>query len=70
MGLNAVSVVVVIAGTMVCHEGTQKDLFLRAAMLHKRWGMAPRSLVTGPGFKPPRAAVVKNHGGERRWKRH
>lgn len=33
-------------------------------------GMAPRSLVAGPGFKPPRAAVVKSHGGERRGKRH
>ena len=32
--------------------------------------MAPRSRVTGFGFKPPRVAVVKSRGGERRWKRH
>ena len=28
--------------------------------------MAPRSLRSGAGFKPPRAAVVKSDGGERR----
>lgn len=33
-------------------------------------GEVPRNLVTGPGFKPPRAAVIKSHGRERRWKRH
>jgi hypothetical protein len=30
--------------------------------------MAPRSLRSGAGFKPPRAAVVKSDGGERRGK--
>ncbi len=28
-------------------------------------GMAPRSRLTGAGFKAPQAAVVKSHGGER-----
>ena len=32
--------------------------------------MAPRSRLSGGGFKPPPAAVVKSHGGERRGKRH
>ena len=31
-------------------------------------GRAPRSLLAGAGFKPPRAAVVKSDGGERRGK--
>lgn len=31
--------------------------------------MAPWNRATGPGFKPPRAAVVKSHGSERRRKR-
>jgi len=54
----------------VCHEGAKKDEVLLAAMLHERWGSAPRSRVTGLGFKPPQAAMVKSHGGERCWKRH
>ena len=42
---------------------------LRAAMLHKRWGKAPRSRRTGGGFKPPTAAAFKRGGGARAGKR-
>src|SRR5260370_36852201 len=37
------------------------------ALLKMRVG--PRSGLAGAGFKPPRAALVKSHCGERRWKR-
>ena len=30
-----------------------------------RWGEVPRSRLAGVGSKPPQAAVVKSHGGER-----
>jgi len=36
-----------------------------ATRLCRRWGWAPRSRLAGAGFKPPKAAVVKSHGGER-----
>jgi len=39
-----------------------------AALLHKRWGRAPRSRHAGAGSKPLRAAAVKSRGGERRRK--
>ncbi len=35
------------------------------AMLHVRWREALRSRPAGGGSKPPQAAVVKSHGGER-----
>ena len=41
----------------------------RRAVLHERWGLAPRSRCAGGGFKPPTAAVFKRHGGERVGKR-
>jgi len=47
----------------------KRKLFVQLCCIRDE-GMAPRSLVAGLGFKPPRAAVVKSHGGERRWKRH
>ncbi len=31
--------------------------------------MAPRDRLTGVGLKPPQAAVIKSHGGERCWKK-
>jgi hypothetical protein len=34
-------------------------------MLYRRWRLALRSRPAGGGFKPPQAAVVKSHGGER-----
>ena len=54
---------------IVCHDGTPEDGVLRAAMLHKRWGWAPRSRRTGGGFKPPTAAAFKRGGGARAGKR-
>ena len=39
------------------------------SMLYRRWGRAPRSRLTGAGFKPPQAAGVKSSGGERCGKR-
>jgi len=35
------------------------------AMLYRRWRQTLRSRPAGGGFKPPQAAVVKSHGGER-----
>jgi len=39
----------------VCHEHTNSD---GGVELCERWGKAPRSLRSGAGSKPPRAAVV------------
>jgi hypothetical protein len=36
-----------------------------ATKLCSRWGWAPRSRLAGADSKPPKAAVVKSHGGER-----
>ena len=38
-------------------------------MLNERWGMAPRSRLTGAGFKPLYASLGKSQGRERYKKR-
>ena len=45
--------------------GTHPWRFLGGAMLCERWGRAPRGRPSGAGLKPPQAAMVKSHGGER-----
>ena len=47
----------------VCPEHTTS---MRGVELCERWGWAPRCRRSGVGVKPPRAAVVKSDGGERR----
>jgi len=48
---------------IVCQERTLKQSVRNCA---KDEGLlAPRSRLTGAGFKPPKAALVKSQGGER-----
>jgi hypothetical protein len=54
-----------IAIAIVCPEHTTS---MRGVELCERWGWAPRCRRSGVGVKPPRAAVVKSDGGERRGK--
>ena len=52
----------------VCHEregGLRCSEDCSGAVLHERWGWAPRSRPAGGGCKPPQAAPVKSRGGER-----
>ena len=54
--------------TFVCHEregGLRCSEDRSGAVLHERWGLAPRSRPAGGGCKPPQAAPVKSRGGER-----
>gem|GEM_PF-4346686 len=54
--------------TFVCHEregGLRGSEDRSGAVLHERWGWAPRSRPAGGGCKPPQAAPVKSRGGER-----
>ena len=54
--------------TSVCHEregGLRCSEDRSGAVLHERWGWAPRSRPAGGGCKPPQAAPVKSWGGER-----
>jgi len=54
--------------TIVRHDGAKECVWRehsQAALLHTRWGMAPRSRLAGGGCKPPHAARVKSTRGER-----
>jgi len=48
---------------IVCQERTLKQS-VRNCAKDEGW-LAPRSRLTGAGFKPPKAALVKSQGGER-----